>query len=54
MRPAPPPGATDRQLAFIDLLLRERQADDLIDAAPMTIEEASALIAELKERPHRS
>ena len=44
---------TDRQLDYIDALIDERDADDLADCMPRTIQEASALITELEQREYR-
>ena len=42
---------TDKQLEYIEILREERDADDLQDESPETLEEASQLISELKYRP---
>ena len=48
----PPP--TDRQLAFIDNLIAEREAKDwMLETDPQTRDEASELIEELLECPRR-
>lgn len=48
----PPP--TDRQLAFIDNLIAEREAEDwMLETDPSTRDEASDLIEALLECPRR-
>ena len=49
-KPRPP---TDRQLNYIELLLDERETDDLEFDDPQTVEQASALITQLKKLPYR-
>ena len=50
VEPSPP---TERQLGYIAALLRERRADDLADVDIENVDQASALIDELKSRPRR-
>lgn len=45
---------TARQMAYIDLLMEEREIDTwMLEKEPETIQEASVLIDELKKRPIR-
>lgn len=44
---------TGRQLDYIEILLEEREADDIEFDDPQTIEQASALITRLKKLPYR-
>ena len=49
-KPRPPTG---KQLNYIELLLDERESDDIEFDDPQTIEQASALITQLKKLPYR-
>lgn len=45
---------TERQMAFIDLLMQEREVETwILEKEPETIQEASALIETLKKQPMR-
>lgn len=45
---------TDRQMAFIDALMQEREVETwMLEKEPETIQEASELIEKLKKRPIR-
>lgn len=45
---------TDRQMAFIDMLMQEREVETwMLEKEPETIQEASELIEKLKKRPIR-